>query len=292
MSEIDCTNTRDADVRLILHNFHLSRESYHKSITIQGSTDYYNPMQVLSNGSFGKLAANELSILFTRLTKIEEAAFSLPMEEKLHTLIITRTYLEDTTSFKGIARLRHLQILSLSHNRLRHVPSYAFSPGQVALKWINLRGNKIESIDTHAFTGLSGLELLIVSENKLTLMGSNVFGSLKRMNKLQLVLDSNRLTTDSFAENPFNKKDGIKMLSLRKNQLSEVPEQLRPILEGGGVIDMQDNRLICSCASFWLLRDQHSTNRCHNCLCDSGQDIWTFFSFRRNKHNCSQAMGQ
>ena len=286
MSEIDCTNTRDVDVQSILHNLHLDRESYHRSITIQGSTEFLNPMRVLSNGSFGQLRANELSILFTRLTKIEEAAFSLQMQETLKELIITRTHLQDASSFKGIARLRHLQVLSLSHNLLRHVPSYAFSSGQVHLKRINLQGNEIESIGTHAFSGLSGLKLLVLSENKLSLLGSNVFGSLKRMKNLILMLDSNRLTTASFAEDTFNEMDKIGMLSLRENQLSDVPEQLKPVLKGGGYIDVHKNGLICSCASSWLSIHSNFKDRCDGCFCDSGQDIWTFFSVERSRLDC------
>lgn len=286
MSEIECTNTRDANVSLILHNLHPERESFHKSITIQGSDQYLNPMTILTNSSFGLLRVEELSILYTRLQEIEEAAFAPHIEETLKELIITRTHLQEESSFRGIARLRRLHSLSLSNNKLQHVPSNAFSPQQVNLVRINLQGNEIQSIASDAFSGLSNLELLVVSENKISFLGASVMGSVRRRKSLLFLLDNNLLKSNSFCNNTFSGGDKIRMLSLRDNPLDEVVKQVKPILEGGGRVDMRNSPLSCTCASSWLVTDVHFKHRCRNCLCPSGQDVWTFFTGTKQRSDC------
>ncbi|GFR63438.1 Toll-like receptor 13 [Elysia marginata] len=81
----------------------------------------------------------------------------------------------------------------LSHNRIAALPSHGFSR-YTLLRTLNLEQNLISKIDPLAFVGLSNLEYLLLSENKLVMnnetlrnaFSEKVFAPLNNLTKLRL----------------------------------------------------------------------------------------------------------
>ncbi|WP_082236546.1 leucine-rich repeat domain-containing protein [Anaeromassilibacillus senegalensis] len=85
---------------------------------------------------------------------------------KLKTLIVSTTYLEALVpgTFRGLAQL---ETLDLSGNRVTNIPAGAFEGLGESLTTLSLWNNDIESIEETAFAGLTGLQRLNLSNNKL-----------------------------------------------------------------------------------------------------------------------------
>uniref|UniRef100_A0A336MPK0 CSON005026 protein n=1 Tax=Culicoides sonorensis TaxID=179676 RepID=A0A336MPK0_CULSO len=116
---------------------------------------------------------------------------------------------------------RKLEVISLENNKIKMIPENAFN-GLVALKTLNLAGNRIERVENHWFKEMSKLEQLDLQRNLINFITPNIVELLPKLKTL--VLFSNKLEGLNFtetdqldeiyvADNPFNCSDVDEMIS-------------------------------------------------------------------------------
>ncbi|XP_061643441.1 leucine-rich repeat transmembrane protein FLRT1 [Phyllopteryx taeniolatus] len=196
----------------------------------------------------------------------------LPLLERLHlddNSISTVSIQE--RAFSGTPRLR---LLFLSRNHLSSIPAGL----PASLEELRLDDNRINTIPTHAFRGLSSLRRLVLDGNLLanTRIADDTFSRLSNLTELSLVrnalqsppvnLPSTHLVRLHLQDNgmthiPRAALDGMRRLQkldLSGNNLTSLPRGLLKDADSLELLLLRGNPWYCSCSLRWLHAWLHS----------------------------------
>ncbi|XP_077588784.1 leucine-rich repeat transmembrane protein FLRT1 [Stigmatopora nigra] len=196
----------------------------------------------------------------------------LPLLERLHlddNSISTVSIQE--RAFSGTPRLR---LLFLSRNHLSSIPAGL----PASLEELRLDDNRINTIPTHAFRGLSSLRRLVLDGNLLanTRIADDTFSRLANLTELSLVrnalqsppvnLPSAHLVRLHLQDNgmthiPRGALDGMRRLQkldLSGNNLTALPRGLLKDTDSLELLLLRGNPWYCSCGLRWLHAWLHS----------------------------------
>uniref|UniRef100_A0A3Q2YQ64 Fibronectin leucine rich transmembrane protein 1 n=1 Tax=Hippocampus comes TaxID=109280 RepID=A0A3Q2YQ64_HIPCM len=196
----------------------------------------------------------------------------LPLLERLHlddNSISTVSIQE--RAFSGTPRLR---LLFLSRNHLSSIPAGL----PASLEELRLDDNRINTIPTHAFRGLSSLRRLVLDGNLLanTRIADDTFSRLSNLTELSLVrnalqsppvnLPSAHLVRLHLQDNgmthiPRGALDGMRRLQkldLSGNNLTSLPRGLLKDADSLELLLLRGNPWYCSCSLRWLHAWLHS----------------------------------
>ncbi|XP_051981671.1 leucine-rich repeat transmembrane protein FLRT1-like [Xyrauchen texanus] len=209
----------------------------------------------------------ELHLQDNNIRVLPRAALArLPLLEKLHLddNSVSTVSIEDQ-AFADNPRLR---LLFLSRNHLSSIPSGL----PASLEELCLDDNRISTIPTHAFRGLSSLRRLVLDGNLLAnqRIADDTFSRLSNLTELSLVrnslqtpplnLPSVHLQRLSLQDNalihmPRGSLDGMRRLQrldLSGNNLTTLPRGLFRDLESLGQLLVRGNPWHCGCNLRWL----------------------------------------
>ncbi|RVE67352.1 hypothetical protein OJAV_G00102150 [Oryzias javanicus] len=194
------------------------------------------------------------------------ALAKLPLLERLHLddNSISTVSIQDR-AFSGTPRLR---LLFLSRNHLSSIPAGL----PASLEELRLDDNRISTIPTHAFRGLSSLRRLVLDGNLLanTRIADDTFSRLSNLTELSLVrnalqsppvnLPSAHLVRLHLQDNgmthiPRGALDGMRhlqKLDLSGNNLTTLPRGLFRDAESLELLLLRGNPWFCSCNLHWL----------------------------------------
>ncbi|XP_061654483.1 uncharacterized protein lrrc53 [Phyllopteryx taeniolatus] len=113
----------------------------------------------------------------------------------LHTLLLDHNLLtSQALEDKALSNLAHLQVLALGHNLISQIQAN-WLKGTLALRTLNLEGNRISSLDPGSlpFNELRYLENLDLSDNFIKSLDTNSFHGLVRLRNLDM--SRNRLSS-------------------------------------------------------------------------------------------------
>jgi hypothetical protein len=176
--------------------------------------------------------------------------------------------------------LVNTEILDFSENSLSEIPQNAFTPepnlgSKSLLKDLILSNNKINRIGSNAFDGLPHLTLLELDNNLINKIDDNAFqfslDSKESNRKLVIILNDNKLETNSFNENTFKAQNNIQIsLHLLNNLLTKLPEKIfRPFVSNYlNELRLFGNKFECDCSMKWLL-DTNVIKNIFDVLCNN-----------------------
>ncbi|XP_068442948.1 amphoterin-induced protein 2-like [Clinocottus analis] len=144
-----------------------------------------------------------------------------------------------------------LATLILSRNSISRIEEDAFTVTPHLLH-LDLSSNRLTTLNTSIFAGLEELKELLLFGNQIVHVNSGAFSGLYSLQRLYL--SGNRLT--AFPLGLYWEPGGprnLTFLDLSNNGLSEVPVQILLSLTRHGGIYLQENPLVCDCASLALL---------------------------------------
>ncbi|VDN17277.1 unnamed protein product [Gongylonema pulchrum] len=121
------------------------------------------------------LSHNHLRIIHKGTFANQKAYESLKLR---HNVIISL----DTDTF-GVD---NVQKLDLAYNELKKIPRHAFSSVRNSITVLDLRGNRIRSIDTNDFDGMGNLTELILADNHIETIEEAAFSKMQKLMKLDL----------------------------------------------------------------------------------------------------------
>ncbi len=182
--------------------------------------------------------------------------------------------------FSVAKSLVNTEILDLSENSLLEIPQNAFNSelkmsSKSQLKNLILSNSKIKRIGSNAFESLPHLTLLELDNNLINKIDDNAFqfsiDSKEPNHKLVIILNKNKLETNSFTENTFRTQNNISIsLHLQNNLLTKLSEKIfRPfVANSSNELKLFGNKFECDCDMKWLLDTNVSKNiydvLCHN----------------------------
>ncbi|XP_042859041.1 oplophorus-luciferin 2-monooxygenase non-catalytic subunit-like [Penaeus japonicus] len=247
----------------------------------------------LTPNTFGNVSFTNIAISNTNLNSIDDLAFSRSFAT-MQTLTVSYSkltsfpfdILKNCFSLKDLRvfnnRITHmsnihsdsLEYLQVSHNPELHYNDDTFKTAP-NLKVILMNNIDLQYIAPDTFAAQSGLEILDLSENKIT----------------ELVPDSLRFTSDAMKEiklqrNHIEKIDqssisgltGNVYLWLQHNRLTEIPEKVwQPVFDSVAgtaetdLIVFDDNPIRCDCNIKWLISSTTYMDIIgNNAACDDG----------------------
>uniref|UniRef100_A0A4W6DFL6 Chondroadherin-like protein n=1 Tax=Lates calcarifer TaxID=8187 RepID=A0A4W6DFL6_LATCA len=140
-----------------------------------------------------------------------------------------------------------LRELYLTNNTITAITKGALDSAFLSI--LHLDSNQLKEVPTHALSEAPSLEELNLSHNSIRWVGPNAF---QPVSQTLLIVLLSRCPRDALA----GLGPGLKALTVRGNQLEELPE-LSP-LAGLEVVNLQDNPLRCDCALLPLRRSVQS----------------------------------
>lgn len=194
------------------------------------------------------------------------ALAKLPLLERLHLddNSISTVSIQDR-AFSGTPRLR---LLFLSRNHLSSIPAGL----PASLEELRLDDNRISTIPTHAFRGLSSLRRLVLDGNLLanTRIADDTFSRLSNLTELSLVRNALQsppvklptahlirlhLQDNGLTHIPRGALDGMRRLQkldLSGNNLTSLPRGLLKDTESLEMLLLRGNPWYCGCNLRWL----------------------------------------
>ncbi|KAI5623687.1 leucine-rich repeat transmembrane protein FLRT1 [Silurus asotus] len=209
----------------------------------------------------------ELHLQDNNIRTLPRAALArLPLLEKLHMddNSISTVSIED----KAFANNPRLRLLFLSRNHLSSIPSGLPS----SLEELRLDDNRISTIPTHAFRGLTSLRRLFLDGNLLAnqRIADDTFSRLSNLTELSLVRNSLQspplnlpsvhllrlyLQENAMTHMPRGSLDGmhrLQKLDLSGNNLTTLPRGLFKDLDSISQLLLRGNPWYCGCNLRWL----------------------------------------
>ncbi|XP_065162337.1 chaoptin-like isoform X2 [Atheta coriaria] len=119
-----------------------------------------------------------------------------------------------------------LEMLDLSFNSFAVIPSLSLSEVGTTLRYLSMRSNNIEHIDSTTFPAMPYLQFLDLSTNKLTILPDNVFTSLGMLQKLDLSANQIRANFKEL----FHYAQSLKELNLASSGIIATPSLPLPNL--------------------------------------------------------------
>ncbi|KAG4079776.1 hypothetical protein HA402_014907 [Bradysia odoriphaga] len=174
------------------------------------------------------------------LTEISDTAFTGC--SSLTELVLSSNRISSITA-NAFVELVAITTINLNDNALTTLPENVFAD-QKNLSTLDLSLNQFESIPASLFQPLENLQTLYLRYANLSVINNQWFTSNVRLNSLNLA--SNRI---SVSEDSFNGLEGLRILNLDYNAISEIPshafEPLRHLqhlfLIGNTVSELQEN---------------------------------------------------
>uniref|UniRef100_A0A915PH04 Chaoptin n=1 Tax=Setaria digitata TaxID=48799 RepID=A0A915PH04_9BILA len=146
-----------------------------------------------------KLSHNELievqSNAFTTCTLLNELDLSHNHLRILHKGTFTKQKIYDSLSLQNNAIIsldmdtfgdNNVHELDLAYNELKKIPQHAFSSIQNSLIKLNLKGNRIRSINTDDFDGMENLMELVLADNHIETIEEAAFSKMQKLIKLDV----------------------------------------------------------------------------------------------------------
>lgn len=129
--------------------------------------------------------------------------------------------------------------LSLGFKNIKKINPDAFdSLSNLETLWLN--NNQIEELDSSNFpVGLTNLKELLLSNNRLTSIRANTFGSLVNLEYLHL----NENKMNEIALEAFAKMKNLKSLCLIKNQIHRIKARVFVDLENLKILELDNNQI-------------------------------------------------
>ncbi|MCP9260122.1 Leucine Rich Repeat family protein [Dirofilaria immitis] len=78
----------------------------------------------------------------------------------------------------------NVRILDLAYNELKKIPQYALNSIQNSLTHLNLKGNRLRSINADDFDGMENLAELILADNRIEIIEEAAFSKMQKLIKL------------------------------------------------------------------------------------------------------------
>uniref|UniRef100_A0A0M3ITZ7 Leucine-rich repeat domain-containing protein n=1 Tax=Ascaris lumbricoides TaxID=6252 RepID=A0A0M3ITZ7_ASCLU len=227
--------------------------------------DQMNTLDLSNNGiievqSNAFLACPKLSILnlsYNHLRTLYKGTFA--NQESYENLCLAHNAIVglDADTF-GVDNVQHLD---LSNNELKKVPQHALASIRNSIATLNLKGNRIHSLDVLDFNGMNNLSELILADNHIETIEEAAFASMPKLMKLDLshnpVVSWNPhafkesyenlclahnaivgLDADTFGV------DNVQHLDLSNNELKKVPQHaLASIRNSIATLNLKGNRI-------------------------------------------------
>jgi len=125
--------------------------------------------------------------------KLNLTHFKYLKEFRLESCVKEPSNVIDEIDSNIFQNLENLEILDLSHNKIKQFDSPIFA-NLKKLKELRINSNQIEKIDSNLFQNLENLEILDLSDNKIIQLDSAVFANLKKLKELRV--DSNKINLE------------------------------------------------------------------------------------------------
>ncbi len=142
--------------------------------------------------------------------------------------------------FHSFSNLRHL---NLSHNNISEISVKAFSKEMLHFDTIDLRSNRMKSLQKQQFMGLkeSSTKHLFLTSNELDEVHEWVFSGLKHLAELNLCCMSISILKEySFADIP-----RLQYLNLSNNEIAELRVNLIDNTTALAILDVSRNSILC-----------------------------------------------
>jgi len=164
-------------------------------------------------------------------------------------LVATSVHNSDLEDFKNFPFKNSLRFLDLRFNMLDHIDSDSFLEFP-NLEVLHLLGNKLTRVPTHSFEGLQHLRTLNLSQNALTELEDEAFKGLPSLTHLDL----SYAKFTAVPKNVFVTLDSLQSLSLKFNKIEALEKDVfndedLPKLSD---IKLEGNPLNCDCSLQWL----------------------------------------
>lgn len=207
---------------------------------------------------FGQLRFEYIFVKKCTITEVKHGALE-SSKDTLKRLEIVHCELK-SFPFQNVSSFPKLESLKLSYNSLKAVPDYAFKYNP-NLKKVDLSFNKISYVGNYAFYYVPFLQELNLRNNRLKVINNNAFAVHVKPNN-DFVLDLSHNQVLMVADDAFQ-NENFKVLNMSNNKLRSFQEKhFKPLLvrmavQLEGTIDLEGNRMNCSCTSMeWLLKMQ------------------------------------
>ncbi|CAD6235648.1 GSCOCG00007949001-RA-CDS [Cotesia congregata] len=119
---------------------------------------------------------------------------------------------------KALASLTQLTTLDLESNHIHDLPAHSFT--KLSLQKLNLKGNQIQKIAEHAFSGLeASLTDLDLAENKIRIFPMTALRNLEHLVSLRLSWNE----VSQLPEDGYSRLDALNFLDLSSNNFDKIP---------------------------------------------------------------------
>lgn len=165
-----------------------------------------------------------------------------------------------------------LEVLDLSANNITDVRSTCFPPG-LRLRELNLASNRIGTLESGAFDGLSrSLQTLRLSKNRITQLPVKAF-KLPRLTQLDLNRNRIRLIEGL----TFQGLSSLEVLKLQRNNISRLTDGAFWGLSKMHVLHLESNSLVeVNSGSLYGLTALHQLHLGNNSISRINRDGWSF----------------
>lgn len=179
-------------------------------------------------------------------------------------LDVSWNQLQILRSDSGITRLRQLQHLYLQHNELAEISEDAFS-GLTSLRVLNMSNNKLESLPAGLFTSCKEMREIYLQHNSLYEMARGLFRRLEQL--LVLDLSDNQLSSSHIDDGTFVGLIRLIVLNLSHNALTRIGSHTFKDLFFLQILDLRNNSIgYIEDNAFLPLYNLHTLNLAENRL--------------------------
>ncbi|XP_055629540.1 protein artichoke [Toxorhynchites rutilus septentrionalis] len=206
-----------------------------------------NKVNQLHQGSLRNLPLLQyMDLSSNELTTLEHGSLrNLP---ELQELVLADNKLAELKE-RVFEDLPNLQAVHLQQNNLQYISPYSFyrSPSIV---YLNLSTNQFRNLDSVGLHSVRNLEVLDLTGNSIRKITPNPLRGLDWL--VELKLDDNQIC--GIQGEPFATMPRLRVLSMRNNRMSRVPEQIfRNLRTNIAILDVDGNPLDCNCDMLWYL---------------------------------------